>query len=174
MWWAVGITGKIMSILMWHVLSLHAPVPVVAWWWVRSHTLVNMRSTEDVQRRAGSGSCNPRFTRCNSAESLQAWLAEARESKGERERGLERMEEGHYWASERGWCLTGLELVKTEEIWASSFIIRGEHREEDPCWGKSLCLCLKAKNLFEFLPEGEKFHSSVKVSIHVNNQRVGS
>lgn len=53
---------------------------------VCSHTLVNMRSTEDVQRRAGSGSCNPRFTRCNAAESLQAWLAEARESKGERER----------------------------------------------------------------------------------------
>lgn len=58
-----------------------------------SHTLVNMRSTEDVRRRAGSGSCNPRFTRGNAAESLQAWLAEARESEGEREGRLEEEEE---------------------------------------------------------------------------------
>lgn len=90
MWWAMGIILKIMIILMWRAMSLHAPVPVVTCGWVRSHTLVNMRSTEDVRCRAGSGSCNPRFTCCNAAESLQAWLAEARECKGERERRLER------------------------------------------------------------------------------------
>lgn len=93
-------------------MSLHAPAPAVARGWVHSHILVNMRSTEDVWRRAGSGSCNLRFTRCNATKSLQAWLAEERregEKTGEEE-------EGHYGALERGRCLTGLELVKAGEI----------------------------------------------------------
>lgn len=81
------------------------PLPVTRGW-VRSHTLVNMRSTEDVRWRAGSSSCNPRFTRGNAAESLQAWLAEARESKGERERRAERRRDITE-ARNRGRCLTG-------------------------------------------------------------------
>lgn len=152
-----------------------APVPAVARGWVHSHTLVNMRSTEDVRRRAGSGSCNPRFTCGNAAESLQAWRAEARESKGERERRLEGEEkkEGRDGALERDRCLTGLEQVRTEEIRASSFIIRGECREEHPYWGKSRCLYLKAKNLFELLPEEKKlkFRSSVCFHPHKQSKR---
>lgn len=80
-------------------------------------------------------------------------------------------EEGHYGAVERGRCLTGLELVKTEEIQTCSVIIRGECRKQHPCWGKSLCLYLKAKNQFDFLPEEKKlkFLSSVKVIDFIHN-----
>lgn len=55
---------------------------------------------------------------------------------------------GQSAALERSRCLTGLELVKTEEIRASSFIIRGECRKQDPCWGKSQFLHSKDNKLW--------------------------